>query len=89
MTMARRALPPMQMAFEDTGLRITIADIQPLTLVTTEFRKTLKYRQIEASILAVGIVEPPVVAREGSRPGKHLPLDGHLRIENSEGYGPR
>jgi ParB-like chromosome segregation protein Spo0J len=52
------------MAFEDTGVRITIADMKPLKLVTTEFTKTPKYRQIEASILEVGIVEPPVVARD-------------------------
>jgi len=69
------------MAFEGTGLRIAIADIQPLKLVTGEFKKTPKYRQIEASILGVGIVEPPVVARDGSRLGKYLLLDGHLRIE--------
>jgi hypothetical protein len=52
--MARKApAAPVKMAFEDTGLRITIADIQPLKLVTTEFKKTPKYRQIEASILEV------------------------------------
>jgi ParB-like chromosome segregation protein Spo0J len=64
-----------------TWAYITIADIQPLTLVTTEFEKAPKYRQIEASILEVGIVEPPVVTRDRSRPRKYLLLDGHLRIE--------
>ena len=44
-------------------------------------RKTPKYAQIAASIREVGIVEPPVVARDRSDPGKYLLLDGHLRIE--------
>jgi ParB-like chromosome segregation protein Spo0J len=80
--MARKSpTAPVKMAFEDTGLRIAIADIQPLKLVASEFKKTQKYRQIETSILEVGIVEPPVVARDRSRPGKYLLLDGHLRIE--------
>src|SRR5260370_2355482 len=34
-----------------------------------------------ASIREGGIVEPPVVARDQSEPGKYLLLDGHLRIE--------
>ena len=77
----KNATAAVRMAFEDTGLRIAVADIQPLKLVTSEFKKTPKYRQIEASVLEVGIVEPPVVARDRSRPGKYLLLDGHLRIE--------
>mgnify|MGYP000930297911 CR=1 FL=1 len=48
-------------------------------------RKTLKlshkYRQITASIREVGLVEPPVVARDPEHPGVFLLLDGHLRIE--------
>ena len=44
-------------------------------------KKTPKYAQIAASIREVGIVEPPVVARDRSEPGKYLLLDGHLRIE--------
>ena len=44
-------------------------------------KKTPKYAQIVASIREVGIVEPPVVARDRSEPGKYLLLDGHLRIE--------
>ena len=62
-------------------LRIAIADIQPLKLVSDAAKKTRKYAQIAASIREVGIVEPPVVARDRSEPGKYLLLDGHLRIE--------
>lgn len=69
------------MAFEKTELRIAIADIQPLKLVSDAAKKTRKYARIAASTREVGIVEPPIVARDRNEPGKYLLLDGHLRIE--------
>ena len=71
----------MTMGFEDVGVRIAISDIQPLRLVTNTIKRTTKYAQIAASIREVGIVEPPVVARDRGERGKYLLLDGHLRIE--------
>ena len=80
--MARRAAPSIvNMAFEKAKLRIAIALIQPLKLVSAAIKKTPKYAQIAASIREVGIVEPPVVAHDRSEPGKYLLLDGHLRID--------
>ena len=69
------------MAFEREGLRVAIADIQPLKLVSESIKKTPKYAQIAASIREVGIIEPPILARDQSDPGKYLLLDGHLRID--------
>jgi ParB-like chromosome segregation protein Spo0J len=69
------------MAFEDKALRIAIADIQPLKLVSGVIKQTPKYAQIAASVREIGIVEPPIVARDQSAPGKYLLLDGHLRID--------
>jgi ParB-like chromosome segregation protein Spo0J len=71
----------VKMAFEETELRVAIAQIQPLKLVSSAIKKTPRYAQIVASIREVGIVEPPVVARDTSEPGKYLLLDGHLRID--------
>ncbi|CAA7625575.1 plasmid partitioning protein RepB C-terminal domain-containing protein [Magnetospirillum sp. SS-4] len=80
--MARKPpIGPVHMAFERTSLRIAFSDIQPLRLVGAAVKKTTKYAQIAASIRNVGIIEPPVVARDRSDPGKYLLLDGHLRIE--------
>jgi hypothetical protein len=80
--MARRAATSMvKMAFEEVELRLAIAHIQSLKLVSSAIKKTPKYVQIAASIREVGIVEPPVVARDHSEPGKYLLLDGHLRID--------
>lgn len=72
---------PVKMGFEEVAQCIAIADIQPLKLVSAAIKKTPKYAKIVASIGEVGIVEPPVVARDRAEPGKYLLLDGHLRIE--------
>ena len=69
------------MAFEAEGQRIAIADIQPLKLVSEAVKKTPKYAQIATSMHELGIIEPPVVARDQTHPGKYLLLDGHSRIE--------
>lgn len=80
--MPRKATaPPVKMAFEENELRIAVADIQPLKLVGSEIKNSPKYTQIVTSIREVGLVEPPVVARDRSERGKYLLLDGHLRIE--------
>jgi ParB-like chromosome segregation protein Spo0J len=80
--MARKAAASIvNMAFEKAKVRIAIALIQPLKLVSAAIKNTPKYAQIAASIREVGIVEPPVVARDRSEPGKYLLLDGHLRID--------
>jgi ParB-like chromosome segregation protein Spo0J len=52
------------MSFEATTLRIPLADIHPLREVIDVVRKLTKYRQIAASILEVGIIEPPAVVRD-------------------------
>jgi len=69
------------MGFEEASRRLAIGDIQPLKIVSDVIKKTPKYAQIVASIGEIGIVEPPVVARDRNDPGKYLLLDGHLRIE--------
>ncbi len=69
------------MGFEQSGIRISIDLIVPLKIVTEAIRKTPKYAQIAASIREVGLVEPPVVARDQGEAGKYLLLDGHLRID--------
>jgi len=86
--MARKTtIEPVKRSFEDVPLRIAITDIQPLRLVSDALRKTAKYAQIAASIPEVGIVEPPVVARDRTDAGKHLLLDGHLRIDVLKAMG--
>lgn len=71
----------VRMAFEDAAIRIPIADVRPLRLVAAPIKKSAKYMQIAASIREVGIIEPPVIARDRTEKGKFLLLDGHLRFE--------
>jgi len=72
---------PVSMGFEQAACRIAIADIKPLKLVTETIKNSPKYVQIAASIREVGIIEPPVVARDRDESRQYLLLDGHLRIE--------
>lgn len=67
--------------FEHKTHRIAIADIKPLKLTTDAVKDSQKYIQIAASIREVGVIEPPVVARDRDNPKQYLLLDGHLRVE--------
>ena len=69
------------MGFEEARLRISIDQILPLKIVSSTVKKSPKYAQIAASIREVGLVEPPVVARDSGKSGKYLLLDGHLRLD--------
>ncbi len=69
----------VSMAFEPESVFVELAYILPVKQFPKHIKKTRKYRQIAASIQEIGIIEPPVVARE--RNGKFLMLDGHLRID--------
>ena len=88
MTVRRKTpIGPVQMGFEQAGLRIAIADIHPLRPVSTGVKKSAKYAKIVSSIREVGIIEPPVVARDQRAHGKYLLLDGHLRLEAMKDMG--
>ena len=69
------------MGFEELSLRIPIDAILPLREVTAVVRKSVKYAQIAATIAEVGIIEPPVVARDAQDYDRYHLLDGHLRID--------
>ncbi|MDI3469912.1 MAG: ParB N-terminal domain-containing protein [Pseudolabrys sp.] len=77
----RAASSAVTIGFEEARLRIGIDQIVPLKIVSSAVKKTPKYAQIAASIREIGLVEPPVVARDRGEPGKYLLLDGHLRID--------
>lgn len=68
-------------AFESESVLISLPNILPVKQLAATIKKSRKYQQIAASIQEVGIIEPPVVARQNGQKGKFLLLDGHLRIE--------
>ena len=71
----------VQIGFENDCVTISVADILPVRVLGKSIRSSRKYTQITASIQEVGLVEPPVVARNGDADGSWLLLDGHVRIE--------
>lgn len=79
--MTNRRNPPLKLGFEESSLRIAIDAISPLREVSAAVRKSVKYAQIAASISEVGIIEPPVVARDALDQNIYHLLDGHLRVD--------
>lgn len=71
----------IRLAFEEASVRLPIDAIMPLRSVPATIKKSVKYGQIAASIQEVGIIEPPVVARDATDPERYHLLDGHLRLE--------
>lgn len=78
---SRKPLIPVKLGFEEASLRIPMDAILPLRQVPEAVRKTIKYCQIAASIAEVGIIEPPVVARDADNRDSYHLLDGHLRLD--------
>lgn len=69
------------MAFEPDSKLLALSEILPTKQLSAAVKKSKKYQQITASIREVGIIEPPIVARQKGKSRKFLLLDGHLRIE--------
>ena len=78
---------PVRSAFESAGIRIPITSIEMLHSVPAKVKRSSKYARIAASIREVGVIEPPVIARHPSKPGRYLLLDGHLRMAVLEERG--
>ena len=70
---------PAPPAFSSTCIDLPIADILPLRQFAPHVRKSIKYRQIAASLAEVGLIEPLVVYPNGKK--QYLLLDGHLRLD--------
>jgi hypothetical protein len=79
----------VKLAFEEASLRIPLDHIMALRSVSAAVKKSVKYGQIAASISEVGIIEPPVVARDAATPDRYHLLDGHLRMEIVRDRGDR
>ncbi len=67
--------------FEDDCVTLAVDALLPVKVLRAATKSSKKYQQITASIREVGLVEPPVVARDPANPGTFLLLDGHVRIE--------
>lgn len=77
----RRRTDVVVHGFEDDCVTLAVDALLPVKVLRTATKSSKKYQQITASIREVGLVEPPVVARDPANPGTFLLLDGHVRIE--------
>jgi hypothetical protein len=66
-------------AFQPKVIALRVASILPSREIEPQEREEQKYRQIAASILSVGVVEPLVVFPVGK--GRYRLLDGHRRLD--------
>lgn len=77
----RRRTDVVAHGFEDDCVTLAVDALLPVKVLRTATKSSKKYQQITASIREVGLVEPPVVARDPANPSAFLLLDGHVRIE--------
>jgi hypothetical protein len=69
------------LGFEPEIVVVPIDALMPVKTLRPTVKASHKYIQIAQSIREIGIVEPPVIARDAAVPGRYLLLDGHLRVE--------
>ncbi|MEM1098108.1 MAG: plasmid partitioning protein RepB C-terminal domain-containing protein [Planctomycetota bacterium] len=79
--MPRKRRSKVERSFLDEVITLPLDLIAPLKIVEPALRQTAKYRQIRASIDAVGVIEPLVVCRESPRARTYCLVDGHLRYD--------
>ncbi|SFI64429.1 ParB-like nuclease domain-containing protein [Phyllobacterium sp. CL33Tsu] len=75
------ALPAVSQGFEKRCLLVRLDQLLPRKSLPKGVKHSKKYRQIATSIVEIGLVEPPVIARDPGNSSLFFILDGHLRIE--------
>lgn len=82
---------PIRISFEPTVIDVPLDHLLPLRPMTVRITSSKKYARIVASIEQVGVIEPLVVTAADVG-GRHMLLDGHLRLhalrENGAGTAP-
>lgn len=78
---------PTKVGFELATRQVPIASIVPLKTLRATAKTSQKYRQIVASIRAVGLVECPVVTPDAKKKGVYYLLDGLMRLEAAKDLG--
>jgi hypothetical protein len=76
-----KASKSVRLGFERDCINIPLDLLHLTTPLPSSIKGTTKYLQIRASVQAIGLVEPVVVAQNKILPGTFLVLDGRLRLE--------
>lgn len=85
--MSATTVKPTKTGFEFTTCKLPIGAIVPLKAMRSTTKASQKYRQIVASIRAVGLVECPVVTADAKKKGVYYLLDGLMRLEAVKDLG--
>lgn len=70
---------PVEPCFEPEDVLLPLNRILPVKVLPPHTKTSTKYRQIDASIREIGLIEPLVVARQ-PKTKSFLLLDGHVRL---------
>ncbi|WBT38269.1 plasmid partitioning protein RepB C-terminal domain-containing protein [Hyphomicrobium sp. DMF-1] len=70
-----------RVAFESGCVTVPISALLPVRPPRATVKASHKYLQIRASVIEIGLVEPPAIARIPGDSDHFLLLDGHLRVE--------
>lgn len=73
------APPPIRISFESKVLRIPVSSILPLRPMTKRILESKRYGRIAVSVHEIGVIEPLAVTKADAD-GRHMLLDGHLRL---------
>ena len=70
----------VNVAFTPNLLDVPIDNILPMHKTPSNLATSIKYKQISASIVEVGMIEPLSVAHASPDEGHYVLLDGHVRL---------
>jgi hypothetical protein len=71
----------MKSSFLNETITVALDKLLPSEPLRPGRKTSSRYKRIEASVRAVGIIEPLVVFPEPGKTGKYVLLDGHVRLE--------
>lgn len=71
--------PPVRISFEWRVIELAVDAIMPLRPMSRRITDSKRYGRIATSISQVGVIEPLVVTKADGD-GRHMLLDGHLRL---------
>jgi len=73
-------MTPLPLGFVPDPLTIALERILPSRKTPEGLLNSRKFKQIQASIEDVGLIEPLIVCKADKKSGQHILLDGHIRL---------
>lgn len=70
----------LPLGFIPEQIRVSLERILPSRKMPAGLAGSRKFKQIKASIEAVGLIEPLIIGRADKQSGLHTLLDGHIRL---------